>query len=549
MKNLKLISPKVNKTAYFSYLDKRRIKPLSMKFKLLVLIIFFACHSYAQTNSRPVLAYFPSWSESWAGIDQNSKLREIPEFVNYVFLSFAKPNLRYTAGSYDISQTGIQVPYDGCGLKESVSALRDKGINVILSVGGETYWQSADSYQIEYQQIKDLVDDIGFVGIDWDYEPGGSFANIGSPENVQHFIDFFNNSREIMPASEGYILACAPSGVGALGGVVNNDQDSPYKFANRNELTGENDDNLYNAEAVTNGINLFGFSATGHMIPVILSVGDKIDLIAFQGYNVGGSINRSIMYDSYAYYAEMYDFIIAAGVHYPPEPWGPYYQYTHENIASLSSHILNYPTRLDDHDGIMIWQLLLAGATSSAYSYMNVGSLVLNDSSESYAIQNANNYSLSPYTGGAQGCDSTGNTYCGFPAYNVNVTYSTANSQVYYDCKIWHNQWWANPNEIPGINPVWVFDTICNEGDGCNGNSNIDNYDYGNIELFPNPSSSVIKISGLAEKLHFEIYSLLGKSIIKGSVSDSETIDIQNIANGLYFINFNNRRVMKFVKK
>ena len=144
----------------------------SLKNKLVILLLLFSYMSFGQakTNDRPVLAYFPSWSESWAGTDQNSTLREIPEFVNYVFLSFAKPNLRYEAGSYDISQTGIQVPYDGCALKESVSALKDKGINIILSIGGETYWQSPDSYDIEYQQIKDLVDDIGFVGIDWDYE-------------------------------------------------------------------------------------------------------------------------------------------------------------------------------------------------------------------------------------------------------------------------------------------------------------------------------------------------------------------------------------------
>jgi len=28
------------------------------------------------------------------------------------------------------------------------------------------------------------------------------------------------------------------------------------------------------------------------------------------------------MYDAYAYYADQYGFVIAAGVHYPPEPWG-----------------------------------------------------------------------------------------------------------------------------------------------------------------------------------------------------------------------------------
>ena len=260
----------------------------------------------AQTSERVVLGYFPSWSENWTSTNQNSKLREVPNFVNHIFLSFAKPNLTYTLGSYDISGTGIETPYDGCALKESVSALNDKGIKVILSIGGETYWGSSEAYDINYQEIKDLVDDMGFTGIDWDFEPNGSFATIGNAENVQHFIDFFTNSRAIMPRSEGYILACAPSGVGALGGQLNDDPNSPFAFANRNALTGESDTNLYNGPAITNGINLFGFTSTGHMIPVFQSVGNKIDLVAYQGYNAGGSTNRSIMYDAFAYYAEQY---------------------------------------------------------------------------------------------------------------------------------------------------------------------------------------------------------------------------------------------------
>ena len=193
MKNLNSYSQINVSTVFFSLLAKCKNIFLLKKPNLVILILLLSYMSFGQTktNDRPVLAYFPSWSETWAGTDQNSKLREIPNYVNYVFLAFAKPNLRYVAGSFDLSQTGIQVPYDGCALKESVSALKDKGINMFLSVGGETYWQSPESYDIEYQQIKDLVDDIGFIGIDWDFEPDGSFANIGSPENIQHFIDFF----------------------------------------------------------------------------------------------------------------------------------------------------------------------------------------------------------------------------------------------------------------------------------------------------------------------------------------------------------------------
>jgi len=438
-----------------------------MKKHVLLIFVFFLfgiSRSIAQITEPIVLGYFPSWSESWVSTNQDSPLRRIPSFVTHVFLSFAKPDLVYTQGSYDISQTGIDVPYDGCTLKESVSALKDKGINVILSVGGETYWNNPAVYaNINYQSIKDLVDDIGFAGIDWDFEPNGSFSDIGNAANVQHFIDFITNSRALMPASQGYIIACAPSGVGALGGQTNNDLNSPYKFSNRNSLTGETDANLYSGTVTTNGINLFGFSATGHMIPVLQAVGSQIDIVAYQGYNCGGSANRTIMYDAYAYYAELYGFKIAAGVHYPNEPWGPYYTYTHANVASLSAHIRDYPTRVGDNDGVMIWQLLLAGASSSAYSYMHAGSLVLNGSTEANAVTNATNFSLEPYTGGAEGCSGGGSTtlYCGYPAYSATNSYATTGTHVYYNCKIWQNLWWANPGELPGSNGVWSEVSNC----------------------------------------------------------------------------------------
>ena len=528
-----------------------KLKFNTMKKILIILFLITGSFINAQTSERVVLGYFPSWSENWTTTNQNSKLREVPSFVNHVFLSFAKPNLNYILGSYDISGTGIETPYDGCTLKESVSALNDKGIKVILSIGGETYWSSSEAYNINYQEIKDLVDDMGFAGIDWDFEPNGSFATIGNAENIQHFIDFFTNSRAIMPRSEGYILACAPSGVGALGGEINDDSNAPFAFANRNVLTGESDANLYNGAATTNGINLFGFTSTGHMIPVLQSVGDKIDLIAYQGYNAGGSTNRSIMYDAFAYYAEQYGFLIAAGVHYPNEPWGPYYEYTHTNVASLSNHIQEHPNRNDDNDGLMIWQLLLENTSnnSSAYSYMNVSSLVFNGYSETAAIQNANNYSLTPYTGGAEACSSggEGNVYCGILEYNTNNTYPNSDTQVYYDCKIWHNQWYANPNEIPGENAVWVFDSDCNEGVNCEVLA-INEYLNEDLKIYPIPSNDFIQISGLDQIKKIKIYNVLGIEVLKNS-SSNKKINIQGLTNGLYFLKFDNGPTLKFIKE
>ncbi len=523
-----------------------------MKKNLLLTLLLICAYSglFPQINNRVVIGYFPSWSEDWATTNQNSKLREIPPFVNYVFLSFAKPNLTYTKGSYDLTTTGIQTPYDGCALKESVSALAKKGIKVILSIGGETFWNDASAYNINYQAIKDLVDDIGFVGIDWDYEPDGSFSGIGNAQNVQHFIDFFNNSRALMPKSKGYILACAPSGVGALGGQTNDDPSSPYKYANRNSLTGESDANLYNSAAACNGINLFGFSATGHMIPVIKSVGDKIDIIAYQGYNCGASTNRKIMYEAFAYYAEQYGFVVAAGVHYPNEPWGPYYEYTHQNVASLSAHISQFPSRTDNMDGIMIWQLLMSNSSlnSSAYSYMHVGSKVLNGQAEATAIQNANNFSMATYTGGAEGCGTNGgNTYCGAVEYNASASYPNPNTKVYYKCKTWHNQWYANANEIPGVNGVWVYDADCPDGPGC-GTTSVGGAFNKQPEILFSASENEIRFLNASGENYYSIHNALGDKLSNGVVHGEQKLSVAHFSPGVYLILLNNQNTYKLVK-
>ena len=174
------------------------------------------------------------------------------------------------------------------------------------------------------------------------------------------------------------------------------------------------------------------------------------------------------MYDAYAYYAAQYEFIVAAGVHYPPEPWGPFYTYTHQHVADLSNHILEHPERKERKDGIMIWQLLLEGAASSGYSYLNVASKVLGGTTQANAIAQANSFALEPYTGGAAGCEGrTGGsaTLCDVSVYNAANQYPDAGTQVVHNCQIWQSKWWANANEVPGENEVWEKIGDCKEGD------------------------------------------------------------------------------------
>ncbi|WP_052467058.1 T9SS type A sorting domain-containing protein [Psychroserpens damuponensis] len=69
------------------------------------------------------------------------------------------------------------------------------------------------------------------------------------------------------------------------------------------------------------------------------------------------------------------------------------------------------------------------------------------------------------------------------------------------------------------------------------------------IKLYPNPSSNIIKISGLKQKTYFSLYDHLGRKIFDNKIENNEAINIQNLNTGLYFIRFENGQTKKFIKK
>ncbi len=396
---------------------------------LLICAIIFSCSKQEMVNSKisnseaavtsasitvkavgitPItLGYFPSWSDAWVSVPsaKNSKLAQIPSSTSHIFLAFAKPAMRYYKGSYDLSNTGIQCSYDGRALKAVLDILKKKGTKVLLSIGGETYWPGGIPAIIYYQEIADFVKDFGLAGVDWDFEPEGSFQTIGNATNVAGLINMITKTRQVLPKNEGYLIAVAPSGVGALGGLNNDDVASPFKYANRNSLTGNTDAFLNSPTDKTRSISLFGFAATGHMIPVFKSVGSQIDIVATQNYNVGGAPDRMLMYNSYAYYANQYGFKIAAGIHVPNEPWGPYYISNALTTANHAKEIFDGGSqgRAGKGDGVMTWELLLKsvypGETNqTGTSYMNICRNVFNGQTPTTAVANAFTYPAPPPT-------------------------------------------------------------------------------------------------------------------------------------------------------
>ncbi len=69
------------------------------------------------------------------------------------------------------------------------------------------------------------------------------------------------------------------------------------------------------------------------------------------------------------------------------------------------------------------------------------------------------------------------------------------------------------------------------------------------VKLWPNPSSAMMKVSGLTEDQKYTIYNMMGSTILCGLISNNEPIDIRNLDKGLFFLKFENGMTFKFLKE
>ena len=72
------------------------------------------------------------------------------------------------------------------------------------------------------------------------------------------------------------------------------------------------------------------------------------------------------------------------------------------------------------------------------------------------------------------------------------------------------------------------------------------------INIYPNPTSGIITLKSTLNKCQYKIYDNVGRVLIKGNFTYHKTIDLSNINNGVYFIEFiynNNKQVELLIKK
>ena len=69
------------------------------------------------------------------------------------------------------------------------------------------------------------------------------------------------------------------------------------------------------------------------------------------------------------------------------------------------------------------------------------------------------------------------------------------------------------------------------------------------LKVYPNPSSNFIQIKGLHQAENYLIYNFEGVIVSKGNVSSSDKIDVQHLKNGIYYLVFEEKDKLIFVKE
>ena len=105
--------------------------------------------------------YFETWGE-WRG-----RLKDVDEKFNVVYLAFANPNGKMIKEG-SLEGTGMNFTSSVDVIKSDIRVLRNRGVKVMLSVGGATYL-FPDNY--DAFEMVELANFLGCDGIDIDWEP------------------------------------------------------------------------------------------------------------------------------------------------------------------------------------------------------------------------------------------------------------------------------------------------------------------------------------------------------------------------------------------
>lgn len=140
-------------------------------------------------GGRMYIGYAGTWNTSLYDLTPAN----IPNYITHVNLAFAKPNTGYVKGSFAFDQqvAGFEfaegastpngqrtfTPQQAQDLRSNIAALRARGTQVWVSIGGWAYSQGAEWAGFNAKNVVDLALDLGASGIDVDWESSGASCN------------------------------------------------------------------------------------------------------------------------------------------------------------------------------------------------------------------------------------------------------------------------------------------------------------------------------------------------------------------------------------
>lgn len=315
-------------------------------------------------SDRMYVSYASTWNTSLYDLATEN----IPNYVTHLNLAFVRPNTQYELGSFAFDQevTGFEfvegattpngqkkfTEQQKIDLINHIEALKARGTEVWLSVGGWSYSQGTQWNDFNAKNIVNLATDLGASGVDIDWESSGSSCNkavanaFSCSQDAQVAAIITSLHSEIKSRNENIGISIAGWSTGAY--YV---KDTPFE----------------------EGKMQWGSPYGGTMYSLVKNHGEKLDFINLMSYDGG------IYYDpreGYESYRAIYDGPINVGLQIAPEGSGgavlnlraePGTVYDAEmldgtnNIASKYYNVetlVNYIKNKGQYnDGFMLWQL------------------------------------------------------------------------------------------------------------------------------------------------------------------------------------------------
>lgn len=72
---------------------------------------------------------------------------------------------------------------------------------------------------------------------------------------------------------------------------------------------------------------------------------------------------------------------------------------------------------------------------------------------------------------------------------------------------------------------------------------------FQNLTIYPNPTKNQLTLEGFNTNINVSVFDLLGKQVLVKTITNGETLNVSELATGIYTIKINNKVTSKFIKE